>query len=424
MRGSSRSTPLGLGLIVLAVLVLTLFPSSMAPGEEMSRCLVCGSRGTADAILNVLLFLPLGLASAAMWSVNGVFLIPPALSLLVEGIQILIPGRDASVGDLLFNSLGGAVGVLLYRRRTALLRPQASSARGLCLAASLLATGILVATGLLLAPSLTRSTYYGQWTPDLGNFETYEGEVLAARVDGFAVPEGPSSRTEAVRRSLLTGVNVEAIAVAGPAPSALAPVFSIYDGAQREIVLLGADRSDLVFRLRRRAAALKLDQPDVRLFGALRSVQRGDTVTLSARSVQGQLCLAAAPGPSRCGVGPTVGEGWALLLYPEHLGFLPLDLLTALWVGLLLAPVGFWLGPPVGRRFAFPTPVHPWRPLLSASLLSALLPFVALLLVPRLTAAESTPFWMFLAALAGVTGGAVVGRRVEWASRRAAGPAV
>lgn len=67
---------------------------------------------------NILLFIPLGFSIANLFShfswkkviILGVF-----TSLLVELIQLNIPGRSLDVDDLLLNTLGTAIGYLAYQ---------------------------------------------------------------------------------------------------------------------------------------------------------------------------------------------------------------------------------------------------------------------------------------------------------------------
>src|SRR5690606_4383985 len=49
------------------IAALTLVPVGGGAPEQLSSCLICGARGTADAVLNVILFIPLGAALAARW---------------------------------------------------------------------------------------------------------------------------------------------------------------------------------------------------------------------------------------------------------------------------------------------------------------------------------------------------------------------
>ena len=68
----------------------------------------------AEVLANVLLFVPLGLAGGwlaplrrAPWVVVGLGL----LALSIEAVQYPVAGRDASLQDVLLNTLGGLLGV-------------------------------------------------------------------------------------------------------------------------------------------------------------------------------------------------------------------------------------------------------------------------------------------------------------------------
>jgi len=89
---------------LLAIAGLTLYPET-ATVTSPWNCIVCGTRGTADMFLNVLLFAPLGVGLALMGVRHGRALVLAAMvSLTVELAQVFIPGRDASIGDLISNS--------------------------------------------------------------------------------------------------------------------------------------------------------------------------------------------------------------------------------------------------------------------------------------------------------------------------------
>ena len=72
-----------------SILLLTLIPGPEITGlpEDLLSilCLICGERGSADGILNVLLFLPLGTAlMAATGKAVRVAALSVALSILIE----------------------------------------------------------------------------------------------------------------------------------------------------------------------------------------------------------------------------------------------------------------------------------------------------------------------------------------------------
>lgn len=398
-------------MAALPILAVTLLPER-GVSTAGPYCLICGTRGGADAALNLLLFVPLGLALGRRWvpeaagrapaprlgrwaALAGTAGVACLLSLGVEAVQLFLPGRDASLGDLLFNTAGGALGGGIWLWSDAWLRAEGLRAAILCLAAGTTAAAVVAATAFALGPSLPRTDYWGQWAPDLGHLERYEGRVLEASVGGLAVPVGRSARSEALRGLLLRGAPVEATALAGPLTAGVAPVFSLYDEGQREIALLGVDGRDVVWRVRRRAADLRLDAPDVRLRGGVAGSSPGDTLRLASFVESGRRCLAAGRERGACGVGPRLTDGWALLYFSGALGPAARAGLGAAWVAALLVPVGYWVR------------------LRSACALALAAPLAALWLLPAAAAVEATPTWGYAAALAGAAAGSILALRVR-----------
>ena len=310
------------GLIVL----LTLFPGPEITGSPEDLpwilCIICGDRGSAEGILNVLLFLPLGIALMAVTSnAVRVVVLSVTLSVLIEALQAMIPGRYPALGDVVFNSVGGAAGIGIAAIAKQVLRPSRRLAGALTVGTGAAAAVLLFMAGALLAPSFPDTIYYGQWTADLHYMETYEGEVLEAALGSMFLGSERTSNPELAVELLRSGARLTARAVAGPAPPALAPIVSISDESRVEIVVLGADATDLVLRMRYRANELRLDRPDLRVRGAFAATRPGDTIRLRAEnSLKGySLWLDEHEYAPR----HTPGEGWALLLHPEH---------TAPWV--------------------------------------------------------------------------------------------
>src|SRR5262249_29656191 len=156
---------------------------------------------------------------------------------------------------VLFNTLGTALGVVLAHFVPAVWTSNPRRAGVLSIAASLGAVSAITLTGVLLTPSFPEDVYYGGWTPRFGHLEWYGGRVLRASVDGLDIPAGVLGNSPQVRQQLLADSAIHVVARAGPRPQELAPLFTIDDQHQREILLLGIDGDDIVFRYRTRAVA-------------------------------------------------------------------------------------------------------------------------------------------------------------------------
>lgn len=321
----------------IAVALLTLQPASArwvpAP-VGWQTCLICGYGGTADAILNVVLFLPLGLAMGAAGRTRAfAWLSGLAISMTIEVVQLTLPGRWGGIADVLWNSTGAVTGVLLYglmRAHVGGRVPRAGRLWSLGTAATLLATGVA------LVPDHSEGEYWGQWTVDLGAMPVYEGRVVSARLNGLPMPSGRLGAPMPHRLLLDERWSLEGQVVVGPPPPGVSPILSIHtvhDGEMREVLLLGAHRNDLVFRERTVARTLRLDAPDLRLPGAFASLEPGDTVAVGVRR-EGGLCLRIG-SDERCELGVSAARGWGLLLYLEGPSESLRGALDFLWLALM-----------------------------------------------------------------------------------------
>lgn len=131
-----------LALSLFAILALTVLPEagpavpatrrSLVPFEDLARSLGPGMPAYAtdlavgNLLANLLLFVPFGLAlglrfpAAPLWRGLAVVV---ALSASVEVVQLVAgSGRSADITDVLTNTAGGLVGLLLARGAIALVR--------------------------------------------------------------------------------------------------------------------------------------------------------------------------------------------------------------------------------------------------------------------------------------------------------------
>ncbi len=138
---SRRQRHLGYLVLVLSLAFIGLMTLLPAP-EEAARaaatpldCILCGDLGSVDFLLNILLFVPLGVGlGLAGFSWRRAVVLAGLLSAGIELLQMkFIPGRDASLGDILSNTLGGGLGALLAARWQDLVFPSPRRSRRLAL---------------------------------------------------------------------------------------------------------------------------------------------------------------------------------------------------------------------------------------------------------------------------------------------------
>jgi hypothetical protein len=333
------------------ILVATLVPApdqAVTASDTSVWCLVCGELGLVDVTLNLLLFIPLGLGLGLLgvrW--QRALLFVALTTLAIEVLQLsVITGRDASLSDLVTNTLGGGLGIALGRWWPRVLFP---SRRASFVIAGLGAAGWLgvqAFTGFALQRTLPRSVYYGQWSPALAQFEQFTGRVVSVRLDSIPLPGTRLSNSRLVRETLLAPQSVlEARAVTGQPTADVAPIFSIFDERQREIILLGQDGTDLIFRVRTRTGPLGLRSPALRLAHAL-PPEAGTRIELRARYEPGHYRLDAEVGGTTYSreLALSASWGWTFLLPFTHSFGAEMPWLTVLWVGGLLLPLGYYGG--------------------------------------------------------------------------------
>lgn len=336
-----------LGLIAFA----TLRPVRITVPTPI-LCLACGDLGGVDVILNVLLFVPLGMSlSAAGLSSHRATLVALAVSLLVESLQFsLIPGRDSSLSDLLTNTVGGALGASMAQHWRAVILPAPRAARRLALAGAVAALLTMAGTAALLQPSVPPIWLWGQWTPKRQQFETYTGRVTDFKVGAVSVPYGIVLEWDALTRSILRRDAVAHLEFeSGNRTSSIAAIARLV-GEGQEILLIGARGDAVIYRARLRAADSRLRTPFVSLPGALGG--SGDMVRVEASlEPDGWHVSATSPrGTFARHVPFSVALGWTFVLPFEH-ALVPADVLwSALWLAALAFPAAFWGAQASGRR--------------------------------------------------------------------------
>ncbi len=102
---------------VLAACLLAIFAVTLVPAHGPRQLqLRPGEAAPFGDVANLILFAPLGgVLFLRRWPARRAVLAALLLSAGIELAQRVIPGRTTSIDDVIFNTLGGAVGWLLAR---------------------------------------------------------------------------------------------------------------------------------------------------------------------------------------------------------------------------------------------------------------------------------------------------------------------
>jgi glycopeptide antibiotics resistance protein len=401
------------GLIItiaslIAIATATLMPES-SPAVESHFCLICGSVGTVDALLNVFLFLPLGvgLALSGAQARNAVIWMF-ALSAMIETAQFyVISGRDATIGDVLTNTLGGALGFGIIRYHALWLRPPIRVARNLALGWTTIWLIIQIISSYAFTLSLPLSQYYGQIARELGNFAVFPGTVLSARIDGVPIPNSVLNDSRMVERLLVGSATVAASVVPAKPTPKIAPIVRVADAQQREILLLAQDGDRFIFGVRTGAAVLRARRPffalpDVFPVGLRRDSSSYDSLALTARYAASGVSIGAHGNSRSSGVVIPINAslGWTLWLPFQWLieGTRAEHVISSIWVACLMIPFGYC-------AFHLREPSSPNRArseLAIALVCGAALLVAGLVLIPYVFGLSLAPFVDWVATLGGL----------------------
>jgi hypothetical protein len=225
-RARARQRRVGTGLAfagLLLVAIATLTPVQDIRGIALLTpitCLVCGPHGGADIAGNLLLFLPLavGLRLAGVtW--GRTVAACGLLSLTVELLQVgVVPGRDASLSDLLTNTTSAAIGATIGGVLPAAIRPRRGLAIRLLASGSAAVLALLALSAWMLSPDMPDGMLLSRWAHVAAGTDVFGGRVSAVTLDGLPMPgDGAPPDSAAFRRRLAGGAfSLQADVVSGP----------------------------------------------------------------------------------------------------------------------------------------------------------------------------------------------------------------
>jgi hypothetical protein len=400
------------GGALAVILTATLIPQpSQTQAAETTKlwCLVCGEYGGVDVVNNILLFIPLGIGLRLMgFPTRTVVLAGAALSLGIELLQLVIPGRDASLSDLLTNSFGSWVGAFAGTHWRSLLQPTKTLAARLATVGSVLWLIHQAGTGILLRPWAPAGPLWSEWSPTIPWRRPFNGKVESASVSGMVAPKGVVQPASELYRRLSNGqVGVELEIESGAPEPHWSSVFQLVDGARGTVLQVEATGTSLVFQPPGRAQALRLRRPRLLIQDALA------TSGSSMRLIAGERghTLWGQAGPSRRAIHTlSPSQGWMLVAPSPYAFGREAELITAAWLAVLLGPIGYW-----------------WKRASSGVLSPAglgLLLFAGLALLPMLLGYPPADWWEWLGALAGVSAGCAFAHRGPYCGKRCDSPSI
>jgi len=335
----------------LLIGVATLTPSPNA--AYLARltwigCLVCGDEGGADIAANLVLFVPFAAGlrlSGLSW--RRCVLWCAATSFTIELIQLVaIPGRDASLSDLLTNTASGAVGATLATGLPAALRPTRRWASRLLLGGGVVWIAGWAFAGWLLQPTVPGGRLLSLWAPKVPETGAFDGQVLSVRLNGVPMPNGSvPPDTAGIRRGLGTGTfSLEVDVVTGERLSVPAWIYGMYGPSSWVFGLLETkDRAAIVLPvrgLRFRSRLVTLAVPD----GI--PAEPGTAVHLSAVARRGVVRLRSVSGDTvretRLTLSPAYA--WRLVSPFEIAAGEQVRWFSALCLAVSAVPLGYWAG--------------------------------------------------------------------------------
>lgn len=337
------------GAVLIAVLLATLRPGSLAVESWIRECLICGPFGVADVVRNVLLFVPLGFVlPRALGSYWRAFLAMVLLTVCIEAGQIMIPGRDSSPVDVVFNSLGGALGITAFATAGTWLPRSHSPRLGLVGGYVTLLLGSAAVLSLGAGPAFPEGTLIGQWAPVRLEYVPFSGLIHSADIEEAPVPAWaiPNGRSTFAR--FLEGGRLNVRFTRGTFDRGTQLLLRVVMPSQTELLMVGIKGDGVVVRPRTGFARWRVFEPTTVIPGVLAAAPPGGHVALSVFRDDDQYCAAVHEGAPSCAPAVTTGRLWTLVVNAGR--WCPSALAFAVAVVLILAglPLGWWGGLVVG----------------------------------------------------------------------------
>jgi hypothetical protein len=400
----------GLALIAVATLSPAADPRHLSLATPI-WCLICGEEGAADVVANLLLFLPFAIGlrlSGVSW--RRTVVAAAAVSFTVELLQLtVIPGRDASLSDLLTNTTSGAIGAALTAYFPAMLAPTPRRARALLAGGAAVWLAALSLSAWLLAPGVPDGSMLSMRPHVPRAPDVFGGRVDRVELNGRAMPlYGSPPDSAGLRRRLERGTfAVDAGVLSGRPVPDRSWIYLLLVGTRSTLTLFqdgreaGLELPARGLRFRLRAVTFTLADGLPAMAGVpvrLRATGRGREFRLSSAyaGVQRSIEFGLSPATGWMLVAPfDPPAGWARWI-------------TGLCLVATLLPLGYW-----GRGSG--------RPVAALALLAAVLA-AGLAGLPALGGFPPVHWSEWVAGGAGMAAGWAAGQFAAYLQRRCASP--
>ena len=341
----------GVAVLVCSLVVIAAVTLTPVSGTSMMPfwCLRCGERPAIDVVLNIFLFVPLGLGlglygmrfrRAALFALTCTF--------VIEMLQFWIPGRDASARDIAANFAGGLAGILIGRYWRALLRPSPNEARRIATTAIVMwvITQAFTAWAMQLAPP--PQPWWAQLRPERDNYPVYfKGKLLEFALGTTQMRESdelPGDTSKKFREELLAGVPLRVRITEVENVRRLGAVAILSGGPVYDVAWLAFDGRDGVYGVNVRGSLFGLRTPSVRIANVA-SGARGDTIELRGSYYRGiyELRSYGRDGARGRLLPASPSLGWAFILPFPLYAFGPNVIwLTAIYLVSVWSVLGYW----------------------------------------------------------------------------------
>jgi hypothetical protein len=363
--GASRRRGALIGLVLASALIAvsTLTPAGAASGDVSTPplCLLCGDAVASDVLLNIALFLPFGLALAA----SGVRWRPAVAIVIVttvtiEALQLhIVSGRDASLRDVVSNTIGGSLGWWLGGRVRSLAFPTPREARTLA-ALWLTMLGMLSCLGAWsTAPSFTPMPWFSQFA--LFSPQGFKGQVMAAAIGDARLPVDSlaDSASHHIAREITRGEGATAMVITASPSNDAVHLLQLADRQSAMLLAFYQEHADALFFVRLRASDLGFRSPRFRLRDAF-PLRPGVLAHATGWHARDMVRVDVTGGGRERRVTYRVSAHWGWAMLAPSISAIDQwePYFTATWIALLVIPLGYWCAAgargPAGRWFAIP----------------------------------------------------------------------